>query len=538
MNGNESMLPDGTVQTAVTQKREARPCEVAFAWIAIVAAYLWCRLTPASTRPLGAFLMTLALFIAGGVFLALSGARQNRRSIPCAASTLILSLSFILSSNGFIHFLTLAWVLCCFMLWVLLSYGGGLEKYPGYLLFYDTVKAVFVMPFASFGAIFSSLLPTRTKDDDGARRRGGKQVGFAVIGLLIAVIPTAVVILLLSYDKNFSEIGSKLFKFISGDILDRLLALLFAVPVAAYGFGAFISGIDRKHEKYMSADACRKFSGTVKFAPEVMACFAMLPLLTVYAVFFVSQWNYYVSAFSGKLPEGIDIYSQYARDGFGELCAVSGINAAVMITVSVFTRRRQSDRHSPATRVFIGLLSVSTLILIATAISKMVLYIRAYGLTRLRVYASWFMILLAAGFLIMLIKQIIPKTNAVCAMLAAFILLFGVLALSDPDRQIARYNVDRYIEGTLFLPDKDGIDRLVDECGDSAIPETVRLYTALEGRSDAENTRNAIRSTLSGWLKKDKAEGTDILRTTLPKLLARRAIGTVPEISDTSAGKK
>lgn len=367
MNGNESMLPDGTVQTAVTQKREARPCEVAFAWIAIVAAYLWCRLTPASTRPLGAFIMTLALFIAGGVFLALSGARQNRRSIPCAASTLILSLSFILSSNGFIHFLTLAWVLCCFMLWVLLSYGGGLEKYPGDLLFYDTVKAVFVMPFASFGAIFSSLLPTRTKDDDGARRRGGKQVGFAVIGLLIAVIPTAVVILLLSYDKNFSEIGSKLFKFISGDILDRLLALLFAVPVAAYGFGAFISGIDRKHEKYMSADACRKFSGTVKFAPEVMACFAMLPLLTVYAVFFVSQWNYYVSAFSGKLPEGIDIYSQYARDGFGELCAVSGINATVMITVSVFTRRRQPDRHSPATRVFIGLLSVSTLILIATA---------------------------------------------------------------------------------------------------------------------------------------------------------------------------
>ena len=288
----------------------------------------------------------------------------------------------------------------------------------------------------------------------------------------------------------------------------------------------------------MSADACRKFSGTVKFAPEVMACFAMLPLLTVYAVFFVSQWNYYVSAFSGKLPEGIDIYSQYARDGFGELCAVSGINATVMITVSVFTRRRQPDRHSPATRVFIGLLSVSTLILIATAISKMVLYIRAYGLTRLRVYASWFMILLAAGFLIMLIKQIIPKTNAVCAMLAAFILLFGVLALSDPDRQIARYNVDRYIEGTLFLPDKDGIDRRVDECGDSAIPETVRLYTALEGRSDAENTRNAIRSTLSGWLKKDKAAGSDILRTTLPKLLARRAIGTVPEISDPSAGKK
>lgn len=116
MNGNESMLPDGTVQTAVTQKREVRPCEVAFAWIAIVASYLWCRLTPAHTRPLGAFIMTLALFIAGGVFLALSGARQNRRSIPCAASTLILSLSFILSSNGFIHFLTLAWVLCCFML--------------------------------------------------------------------------------------------------------------------------------------------------------------------------------------------------------------------------------------------------------------------------------------------------------------------------------------------------------------------------------------------------------------------------------------
>ena len=451
MNSNE---PTDRVQAqavpAAALRREAMIHETVFAWIAVATAYIYCRMFPAYSRPLGAFLLIMALYAAGGIFMRISGkARQNRRSVFTVASAMLFSLSFLLSSNGLIHFLAFAWAVGCFFLWIMFSFGGGLEARAGGLLFYDVLKATVVMPFASFGAAFSSLLPLRKKD--GTPQRCGRQVGFAALGLFAAIIPTAIVIALLSYDEAFGRIGERIGKFLSDDILDRAVALLFAIPISAYGFGAFISGIDPKNEKYMSADSCRKFSDSAKFAPETTACFALLPLLIVYAVFFISQWSYYVSAFSGRLPEGVEIYSKYAREGFGELCAVSGINAAVMLVISAFTKRRRTDRHSPVMRVFIGLLAVSTLILVATALSKMALYINAYGLTRLRVYASWFMILIAAGFLIALIKEIAPRFNAVCALLAVFVLLFGALALSDPDRIIAEYNVDRYIDGTLSL---------------------------------------------------------------------------------------
>lgn len=520
MNSNETT--DRVQEQAVpaaAPRRETMIHETVFAWIAIAAAYIYCRMFPAYSRPLGAFLLIIGMYVAGGIFMRISGkTRQNRRSVFTVASAMLFSLSFLLSSNGLIHFLAFAWAVGFFFLWIMFSFGGGLEARAGGLLFYDVLKATVVMPFASFGAAFSSLLPLRKKD--GTPQRCGRQVGFAALGLFAAIIPTAIVIVLLSYDEAFGSIGAKIGKFLSDDILDRAVALLFAIPISAYGFGAFISGIDRKNEKYMSSDSCRKFSDSAKFAPETTACFALLPLLIVYTVFFISQWNYYVSAFSGRLPEGVEIYSKYAREGFGELCAVSGINAAVMLVISAFTKRRNSDRHSPVMRVFIGLLAVSTLILVATALSKMALYINAYGLTRLRVYASWFMILIAAGFLIALIKEIAPRFNAVCALLAVFVLLFGALALSDPDRIIAEYNVDRYIAGTLGLD----VETLSNEYSDSAIPALVRLRTALEDRPDTENFKKIIDHRLDVWQRTNGDPAKNIFCETLPRIRARRAV--------------
>lgn len=51
------------------------------------------------------------------------------------------------------------------------------------------------------------------------------------------------------------------------------------------------------------------------------------------------------------------------------------------------------------------MLSIFTLILIATAISKMVMYISVYGLTQLRFYTTWFMLLLAVIFVMIIVKQ-------------------------------------------------------------------------------------------------------------------------------------
>ena len=130
------------------------------------------------------------------------------------------------------------------------------------------------------------------------------------------------------------------------------------------------------------------------------------------------------------------------------------------------------------------------------------------------------MILIAAGFLIALIKEIAPRFNAVCALLAVFVLLFGALALSDPDRIIAEYNVDRYIDGTLSLD----AETLRNECSDSAIPALVRLRTALEGRPETEIFKKIIDYRLEVWQRSNGDPAKSIFCETLPRIRARRAV--------------
>ena len=115
-------------------------------------------------------------------------------------------------------------------------------------------------------------------------------------------------------------------------------------------------------------------------------------------MFFISQAGYFLSAFTNSLPEGFT-YADYARRGFFELFAIALINLGVTCFMSLFSKK--AGREKPfALKFYSVMISVFTLILIATAMSKMIMYINRYGLTALRFYTSWFMVLLAMIFVL------------------------------------------------------------------------------------------------------------------------------------------
>ena len=95
------------------------------------------------------------------------------------------------------------------------------------------------------------------------------------------------------------------------------------------------------------------------------------------------------------------------------------------------------------------ILSVFTLLLIITAVSKMVMYINIYGLTLLRVYTTWFMALLFIVFTGIILKLIIPKINLSKLTVTAFTVMFGALSFCNVDGLIAKYNISGYTSGSL-----------------------------------------------------------------------------------------
>ena len=164
---------------------------------------------------------------------------------------------------------------------------------------------------------------------------------------------------------------------------------------------------DKRINDLFTAEECEKAATAIKIAPSVTVIAATLPLLFVYLVFFVSQWKYYVSGFTGVLPQGFS-YAEYAREGFFQLCSVSVINLVITAVVILFMQR-QGSGSTLVRRLICILFSLFTLVLIATALAKMGMYIESYGLTQKRVYASWLMLVLAVVFVLIPIGQFLER---------------------------------------------------------------------------------------------------------------------------------
>lgn len=444
-----------------------------FAWLSFAAGYIFCRVFPLSSNSLGGFLFIVALFTATTIILKIKGEKLTLSPMLAAASAIILSAAFILSENSFLCFLAYTYALATYCYFLYAVMGNSIEKGFSDLFLVDYFKALFALPFYSFNQIFKGMF-------SGKAKGCGKLILKLIAGIAGTIIPTSIVLLLLSYDKDFSSLLNKIFDFDIWDVFSHIISLGFAIPIGMYVFGLFISSSEHKCNNTITSNSCRTAYKKIKIAPVVTVLTAVIPLLCIYMIFFISQWKYYISGFTGILPEGFS-YAEYAREGFFQLCIVSIINFMVIISVVLFMRR-----HNKVSTILLKALSIIyslfTLVLISTAVAKMVMYIDCYGLTPKRVYATWLMLVLAIIFILIIIKQFVPKLKAVATSFAICIVMFAALSLSNIESFIAWYNVDRYISGSLETVDMEAMDEL----GISAVPELVRLAEYLDKNNDTD----------------------------------------------------
>nr|WSW62282.1 DUF4173 domain-containing protein [Streptomyces sp. NBC_00998] len=136
-------------------------------------------------------------------------------------------------------------------------------------------------------------------------------------------------------------------------------------------------------------------------------------------------------------------YAEYARQGFWQLLWATLLTLAVIaLALRWASRAGAGDRGF--VRVVLGTLCALTLVVVASALRRMDLYVDAYGLTRLRVSVAAMELWL--GLVIVLIMAAgvfgasrLPRLVAGSA--AAAVLVFGLLS---PDGMVAEKNVARY----------------------------------------------------------------------------------------------
>jgi hypothetical protein len=161
-------------------------------------------------------------------------------------------------------------------------------------------------------------------------------------------------------------------------------------------------------------------------------------LVALFAAFVALQITTFFAGHEYVLRTADLTYAEYAREGFAQLLVVAALTLAVIAAAA---------RWAPDTRVkrcLLGALCALTLVVLASALERLDLYMDAYGFTRLRLTAQATILWLGAVFVLLLLAHRaawLPR--AAVTLTAAALLAFAV---SDPDRRVAERNVDRYAE--------------------------------------------------------------------------------------------
>ena len=459
-------------------KREYGFAQKLFAIAVVWFGYLYMRVFCFEAGHIGKTVFVLLLLLVSAGYMAHCGAKPGGASVAAGILTGIFALGFAFGLTGGLQFLLTVVCQLCYTYFVYKAFDTSIERGPGRFFDFDMLKAVFTAPFSSFGSVFPAMFST----SGDKNKRVSKKLGMILLGLLLSIIPTGIVVALLSYDSSFTSLLDKVMgiDLLEGSLLSHFIALLLGLPVAMYIYGLWTSclyGVGGR----MDAERCARSREKSRVLPQIMAFAAVTPILFVYLLFFISQFRYYTAAFTGVLPEGYS-YAEYARSGFFELCGVMVINSILVFLL--FLLVKTGGRNGIA-RLYTALISLSTLILAATAVSKMALYVRECGLTVRRAYTLWFMLTVALVFLVLLVKTLIPKTPFVPLALVAVLGMFCTLALSNAPARISNYNTECILAGESWELDESYFYQL----GNAAVPDAVRLEKA--ENISGETRRNA-----------------------------------------------
>ncbi len=406
-------------------------------------------------------------FITATVYILSKKKEISLKAIPIGAAALVLSCSFAFHSLFslapviFISLIILSGMYCTVLT------KSEIHSFGSYFSFIDILRCELFIPLRHIFLPYLSITKGLKKRERKEKAEKKRTLLPVILGVLFAVPVLLVVIpLLVNSDAAFSSVIKSFFEpfyekisQFFGNIFDRLFSLegifgyIAAIFIAPYIFSVMFSfryGIARSENK----DTSEKYLRLRKASKSFLGTFLAV-ICVVYAVYLLSQTAYFFSAFTGHLPSGVKIsVTEYARSGFFEMVKIAVINF-FLVAFSVVFSKRKSGKITGIVKALNVFLCVFTIIISATSISKIVLYISRFGLTEKRIYVFVFDILLIIMLLCVILRFFIEKFPYMKVITASVCVCLAVLGLSGTSKFIADRNTDAYLSGKLKEIDID-----------------------------------------------------------------------------------
>ena len=406
------------------------------------------------------FGFTLAFFVMFAIFTAYLWNGKTRPSLfscLCGLLSLAGSVTFTLSRDIFMNFIMVFLIAALFTIYVFGISGSFRSKEGSFKMLADLLYGAGVSPFANMFPAVKAVGSTSSKN---------KNFTYGIIGAALALPVLLVVIpLLVSGDAAFRGLISAIGKNIGEYVGVFILAVIFAPYAFSYAF-------TRKNALDVKTNVAKQHK-SLRFVPNAVSVSFLCVISATYIIYLFSQLAYFFSAFSGILPEGYEYSaSVYAREGFFEMFAICVINMALISAVNICTKKENAGKPSIALKVVECFISLFSLLILITAISKMVLNIEVFGLSKYRLLVSLLMVMLAVMILFFVLHIFIPKISYMQTIILICSMLFIAFSFADVDNLVSMYNVNAYANGKIEMLD---VNYMRDWLSESAVPYIITV---------------------------------------------------------------
>lgn len=382
------------------------------------------------SRPgLGASIFTVAIFITLAVFLFRQKKAVTFYGIFACFMYPAFAVSFSVTGSNIFFVVNALFVLSGIIYMEFMQ----LRHYQGFRSIGDLCYTLFLLTFGRIHYAFYALFHRETPDGTVIKRKtSGIFLGIAIaVPFLVVIIP-----LLILSDAAFENLLSGI---TLSKVIEIMISVFFGVLIFTLLLGRALCA-PRTKRKEAEEKHRNGMDSVIVISFLSMIC-------AIYVVYLVSQLAYFFNAFAGLLPKGYSV-AEYARRGFFEMTLICAINLLIVFLANLLCSKK--DEKTPrAVQILSMFLCIFSLVMAATVLSKIGLYIHSFGMTRLRILTSLFTILLIVIFIsaaIRLFSKNVPYMK-IALMTAAVLLLFATYA--DTDRLVASYNIRAYQNGTL-----------------------------------------------------------------------------------------
>jgi hypothetical protein len=196
----------------------------------------------------------------------------------------------------------------------------------------------------------------------------------------------------------------------------------------------------REDSRIVRADALRR---SIRLrVGSLEACVALAIVDLLFLAFVLVQFRYLFGGRGVVTARTHLTYAEYARHGFFELVTVAALTLPMLLVGDWLLRANERGRR--VFRALAVVLLALLLVVIASALQRLRLYVDEYGLTELRLYAGGVIVWIAAVCIWFAATVLRGRRHAfaVGALVSGFAATLA-LNVANPDALIARTNIDR-----------------------------------------------------------------------------------------------